>query len=77
MNATRSGTIELKALSISIATLLVIALVIGGCMFDDDGPAEEAEDVVEESVDETEEALEEAADETEDAVDEIEDEVDG
>lgn len=64
------------------STLLALALIGGGllltgCVVDDDGPAEEAEDAVEESVDATEDAIEDAADETEDAVDDIEDDIDG
>lgn len=77
MNQTKRKMTELKALTASIALMLIVALAIGGCIADDDGPIEEAEDAVEEGVDETEDALDEAADETEDAVDEVEDEIDG
>lgn len=77
MTPSREKKTELKAFSASIALLLITLLAVGGCMFDDDGPVEEAEDAVEESVDETGDALEEAADETEDAFDDVEDEIDG
>lgn len=60
-----------------LGLFLIAALGTSGCVLDDDGPAEEAEDAIEESVDEAGDAVDEAAEETEDAVDEIEEEVDG
>ena len=68
--------IALRAIIMAIALAGTAALTTG-CVVDDDGPAEEAEDAVEESVDATEDAIDDAADETEDAVDEVEDEIDG
>ncbi len=66
----------MKARNAMIALMMALGLTVAGCADEDKGPAEEAGEQIDETVEAAGEAVDEAVDEAGDEIDEMGDEAD-